>query len=800
MASSVELEMQQLLERVRIAEQKTQLAEQETQLAEQKTQLAEQKIQQAEQRIQRAELDRRQAEQTTHHLQQETQNATLKEYLYACHQHLYLPLTIETNPILSTKGTIKATARWHHPNFLKPWESFIDLQQSALEALGPILSGTSPERHFNSLLVFKGLRQLVEKKIGSEKDLEKYEGVAVESRVEEIIGYLKDDEYVKEKYTLGQGVVFDNHTNTLSDGDDEVQDSLRHQQSVQHPQTPANVDHLSDSKPSRTNSDQICSRIEGEGRPRSLLFIAEYKPPHKLPVGSLQRGFQELDVKKHCNQSEIPPEEEEMAIYYAKNIALAVAVQTFHYMIEQGLEYGYISTGEALVFLHVNWEDPTTLYFHLAVPREEAGSADSSDFAFQRTTVSQVLGLCLLASKSRPVPQKKRNLACGKLTCKPASDEATLQQIPPSVRKTLFTPCSEYKYTGPRIEIGGVRQIPTRSNPTCKEDTGQKSYKDSDDDTDQSNPDTPSKPDGGSRIAKQGRSRRNGKDTADQGKYEGGSKPSGSKGRGNLQHYCTQKCLMGIARRWPLDDECPNVSLHRRHGGRHAINSQKFKDLVQKQLAEDLDHDCEPLGLQGARGALFKLTLTSYGYVFVGKGTVRAFIPDLLHEGTVYKQLAKLQGTAVPVYLGNINLTYCYFYDIGVRILHMLLMSWGGQIADDDLSIKEWEGLEQEILRTVADVRRVGIDQADVRGPNILWNREQKRVMLIDFERAKKLPTQSDMLPEISPNKKQRFTLQEISAPNKKRSLPRSGKAKKAARAKRAGMESTQSAVSVYNP
>lgn len=785
MASSIGSEIQQLLERVRIAEQKTQQAEQRSQQLEVSTQWA--------------ELDRQQAKQTTHQLQQETQNTTLKEYLYACHQHLYLPLTIETNPKWSTKGIIKATARWHHPDFLKPWESFIDLQEGALEALGPKLSETSTERHFNSLLVVKGFRQLIEKRIGSEKDLEKYEGVAVESRVEEIIGHLKDDEYVKAKYRLGQGVVFDNHTNTLSDGDEEVQDSLRQQKPVQDPHTPANVDFLLDSKPNRTNSDQICSRIEGEGRPRSLLFIAEYKPPHKLPVGSLQRGFREMDVKKHCNQFEIPAEEEEMAIHYAKNLALAVAVQTFHYMIEQGLEYGYISTGEALVFLHVDWQDPTTLYFHLAVPREEVRSADSSDFAFQQTTVSQVLGLCLLASKSRPVSQNKRNIACGKLTCKPASDEATLQQMPQTVRKTLLTPYSEYKYRGPTIEIGGARQIPTRSNPTCKADSGQTHGKDSDDDADQSDPDTPSKPGGGSRIADQGKSRKTGKDIADQGKNEKSSKSSGSKGRGKPQHYCTQKCLMGIVRRWRLDDKCPNVSFHRKHGGRHAINPQKFKDLVQKQLAEDLDHDCEPLGLQGARGALFKLTLASYGYVFVGKGTVQAFVPDLLYEGTVYMQLAKVQGTAVPVYLGNINLTYCYFYDIGVRIIHMLLMSWVGQEADDDESIKGWKGLEQEIRRTVDDVRRVGIDQADVRRPNLLWNQEQKRVMLIDFERAKNIPTESNVLPEMSPNKRQRNALQEISIPNKKPSRPRSGKAKRAARAKRAGVASTQIAVSVHH-
>ncbi len=122
------------------------------------------------------------------------------------------------------------------------------------------------------------------------------------------------------------------------------------------------------------------------------------------------------------------------------------------------------------------------------------------------------------------------------------------------------------------------------------------------------------------------------------------------------------------------------MSLHRKHGGRHAINQREFLDLVQKQLAEDLNHNCEPLGLQGARGALFKVTLTSHGYVFVGKGTVQAFVPDLRHEGEIYQQITKLQGVLVPVYLGSIDLAEWYYLNLGVRILHMLLMSWGGKI------------------------------------------------------------------------------------------------------------------------
>jgi hypothetical protein len=43
----------------------------------------------------------------------------------------------------------------------------------------------------------------------------------------------------------------------------------------------------------------------------------------------------------------------------------------------------------------------------------------------------------------------------------------------------------------------------------------------------------------------------------------------------------------------------------------------------------------------------------------------------------IYRQLKRLQGEVVPVYLGNIGLIEPYV-DLGVEIVHMLLMSWGG--------------------------------------------------------------------------------------------------------------------------
>jgi hypothetical protein len=75
-----------------------------------------------------------------------------------------------------------------------------------------------------------------------------------------------------------------------------------------------------------------------------------------------------------------------------------------------------------------------------------------------------------------------------------------------------------------------------------------------------------------------------------------------------------------------------------------------------------------------------------YGYTFVAKGTVEVFGADLRHKLLVYQHLSGILGMLIPVYLGNISLACPYFLDIGVRIVCMLLMSWGGKQVGNGLT------------------------------------------------------------------------------------------------------------------
>ena len=182
-----------------------------------------------------------------------------------------------------------------------------------------------------------------------------------------------------------------------------------------------------------------------------------------------------------------------------------------------------------------------------------------------------------------------------------------------------------------------------------------------------------------------------------------------------------------------LDHDCPNYVLHIRGSddGRHAVDHATWLRLLRGQLARTLDDGITPSGKQGARGAIFRVSLVDYGYTFVGKGTVPEFVDDLRHEAAVYRILRPSQGICIPVFLGEVDLEWPYYYDHRVRIVHMMFLSWGGEPLGQVPRV-----LGRELDRSVRILRRMGVAHNDVREANALWCKETQRVMVIDFERA----------------------------------------------------------------
>lgn len=97
----------------------------------------------------------------------------------------------------------------------------------------------------------------------------------------------------------------------------------------------------------------------------------------------------------------------------------------------------------------------------MVVPTDDvaADNAGNDVFDFQRTAVSCVLGLCLLASQSEQRTQQDRILATSKLKVKQSDDQDILEQIPETVRKIMSSP----PFRGPRKienkEPAGIPEI-----------------------------------------------------------------------------------------------------------------------------------------------------------------------------------------------------------------------------------------------------------------------------------------------------------------------------------------------------
>jgi hypothetical protein len=723
------------------AEQERRRAQEAEQRAEMERQRAEDEQRSRKEAEQRAELERRRAEDE----EKKTKRTTFEEYIRTCHTLLSKPLRVQTDKSLSTQGSITSPKNKPCPTLLKPWLDFPIQQQELFERVHEYFSRDVGLFSSTQFLTELG-QKICDRPLASEKDLEGYERLAVEGPTTDIISQLQKIEKARSALRLGDGIMFENHANTLSDTNEEVRQSL---QSLRL----SNTRQASNLK--AKDSDQICVYKETDGR-RRVCMVIEYKPSHKLSVYNLRAGLLQADSgsinlpNDIINRPTIPTNLEEKFVYHSEWLVAAALTQIYDYMVENGLEYSYLTTGEAFVFLHIKEAEPHTLYYHLAEPNTEAEAHDEVDILLCRTAVSQALTFLLFALDSKPRSQKWRSHTL-ETACRAVIDpEAILRQIP-AEEKALTPPASVFRARIHPFERSPIMLRP-RMLQKARRSCGSvdiKVYEDpqspSGSSDESSDVETPSKP----------RTR-----TARSGIRQSSDAINTSQAAGSDVHqrqYCTQACLLGLVRRHPLDKACPNVSAHRVFGNssQHVLDGKTLVQLILRQLTLDPDNGCEPLGKQGARGALFRLTLESYGYTFAAKGTVAAFKADLEYEGLVYRHLNKIQGKLIPVYLGNISLACPYFLDVEVRIVHMLLMSWVGDQA-------QGPNIDVETAHVVTKLLHYGVKHGDIRSPNVLRNPESGKVMLVDFERSQILKP-VPILQEISSNLKRKSFHQGVS-------------------------------------
>ena len=108
--------------------------------------------------------------------------------------------------------------------------------------------------------------------------------------------------------------------------------------------------------------------------PAVSFVIIEYKPPHRLSTETLKAGLKDLDPLDTIHRVKISNDK---TTNYIENSETAVAImiaQVYTYMIDSGIQYAYLTTGEAFVFLYTQEQDRTTMYYHLAMPKDASTS------------------------------------------------------------------------------------------------------------------------------------------------------------------------------------------------------------------------------------------------------------------------------------------------------------------------------------------------------------------------------------------------------------------------------------------
>ncbi|KAK4040486.1 hypothetical protein C8A01DRAFT_46203 [Parachaetomium inaequale] len=732
-------------------------AKRDRQEAEERAERAERHIEQEKVQRQKAREEAKEAKRVAEKERTQRQDAEpdIVGNRNACQEHLYDKFSAETNKALTSKGGLTDPAHKWCPTKLLPWSDFLDLQKTVL---GEIYAAFGDERTFPAAKEVPAVAKVVRRRVANEADVLLVQYIAVQHPVSVIIEEVAARPSIKAELGISSRVVFENQITAISELADGA-DGRRDGEIAEDGQGSEDKDNEDDDEknneamapkigPScaRARPDQVAvywpdlkdpDNLEG----RAIAFVVEYKAPHKLTVAHLRLGLREMDIR---TEVVVPiTSNPEHFQYDSERLVAAAVTQTYHYMIENGLEYSYLSTGEAFVFLKIDWSNPGNLFFHLAEPRAEVAAHGAN--GRHCTAVSQVLAFALLALRTGQKSQTIRNNATRDLKTWAVDYDLMIQTIAEeregkSVTPSVYTP-SPKTYTNvdrsPYVFLkNGRAALPKTCRPGA-DNCGRKRTPDGDDDDVTTDGST-----NGPTIGTQTPVRSHGHGRGQKSGTAPARSSHGPPARSQSSPYCTQQCLLGLVCGFPLDSRCPNAAFHRRHGSsdsrHHPVDHKTWQRRLEEQLDQSLDDGIKPLWKQGARGVLFRVTLLEYGYTFVAKGTTPEAVEYLRREAKMYGRLRTLQGSGIPVFLGAVDLKWPYRYDIGVRLVHMLFLSWGGESI---LDRKEALGLDQaaldrQLLPLVQNMHRLGVIHMDVRGPNILWCEETGKIMLVDFERA----------------------------------------------------------------
>ncbi|KAL7790789.1 hypothetical protein V8C37DRAFT_175726 [Trichoderma ceciliae] len=510
------------------------------------------------------------------------------------------------------------------------------------------------------------------------------------------------------------------------------------------------------SGPQRHSSFCVYSNPDN-GRPAPAVAI-EYRPSD-LPM--VQEIIAALESEIVPGRDVIGREDESFSFdSSSRQIVTATITQAFDCMVKLGVPYGYIYTGAAIIFLEIQ-DDPSVVHYFVSVPDTDVSVQDESTVYY--SAVSQIFAFIIRAMQTGPCSMSWNDKTANLDVWKSAYDEVVMN-MPLRLREPNSPPATygeddendddnenehdseHYDDCDVDIEDDTFMTIEIRMEITPDGHSAAPLDPDQQQAQVQAQVQAQEHTLPKSQQAQGGEAREKGEGEGE-GEREGEeSEQTGDdddllwikNGRSTCSDvrkriYCTQECLMGLTNGWPLDMACPNVHLH---GDEH-IDNIKFLKLVQDQLAEARGPSvgCVPLHLSGSIGVLFKVTLSSHGYTFVAKGVAESNAPRLCREGQMYSQLKEIQGGCIPVYLGIAQLNLPYLYKGGV-FTHFMFLSWAGRPVREFCC---WSGRDtflRSAHRAYTELHNAGLLHRDPELRNMLYNPQQDRIMIVDFERS----------------------------------------------------------------
>ena len=337
---------------------------------------AERRQEEAERREEEERQAREVERQAREVAERRVQPNSLFRLLDRCHNSLSQAIQVEADATLTTQGDAADPVNRLYPKHIVPWLDFPRLQEQVWEKFDRTDAFTSRPLFPSDAQIDYVVTNIQNKPIYSEASLRNFERDTVDNFVEKVIKALRDDDPLRQEFGIQGRVAFYDRANP---SETSLENSLERTNlhDVRTSRRPADTKHgrgrgaaqrqKRDGTARRRNrrADQFCVHLVADEQ-HIPVYAVEFKAPHKVTIPELAAGLHQTDLAR-----DVIDQEGDTFEFYATRLVAAVVTQIFSYMIDIGVRYGYICTGEAFVFLHIPKDDPTVVQYFLCIPNQD---------------------------------------------------------------------------------------------------------------------------------------------------------------------------------------------------------------------------------------------------------------------------------------------------------------------------------------------------------------------------------------------------------------------------------------------